>query len=331
MALTNPYKLINVQELNYFEGKLAAKYQTQAIAAITGLEATTVEGALAEILGKVVALPSAIVPKGSKAFSGLTPATDLAAANVGFMWNISDAFVTTSDFVEGAGKSIPAGSNVYVANPEAGVYKYDVFNGMVDLSGYKTIDSLKSKGSATQGIYFDADGNAQSMTYELNKTVPSDAVFTDTTYESKVAAQGGTDVSLVTTGEKFAWNSKYDLPANGIPASDMAQAVQDSLGAADSAYQLPSGGIPKTDLASGVQTSLGLADSAYQKPSGGIPATDLAESYKTTQTAVSDPVAGNTPALEFIATISQDTNGVITVTKQGIQVAANSDIDEIFA
>lgn len=38
--------------------------------------------------------------------------------------------------------------------------------------------------------------------------VPSNAVFTDTTYESKTAASGGTDVSLVTTGEKYAWNNK---------------------------------------------------------------------------------------------------------------------------
>ena len=31
---------------------------------------------------------------------------------------------------------------------------------------------------------------------------------TDTTYSSKAAASGGTDVSLVTTGEKYTWNSK---------------------------------------------------------------------------------------------------------------------------
>lgn len=41
-------------------------------------------------------------------------------------------------------------------------------------------------------------------------------------------------------------------------------------------YSKPSGGIPKSDLASAVQTSLGKADTAYQKPSGGIPASDLA-------------------------------------------------------
>lgn len=41
-------------------------------------------------------------------------------------------------------------------------------------------------------------------------------------------------------------------------------------------YSIPSGGIPASDLASAVQTSLGKADSAYQKPVSGIPASDLA-------------------------------------------------------
>ena len=44
--------------------------------------------------------------------------------------------------------------------------------------------------------------------YTIGKSVPSNAVFTDTTYESKSASSGGTDVSLVTTGEKYTWNNK---------------------------------------------------------------------------------------------------------------------------
>ena len=44
--------------------------------------------------------------------------------------------------------------------------------------------------------------------YSINKSVPSNAVFTDTTYESKAAASGGTAVSLCTTGEKYQWNNK---------------------------------------------------------------------------------------------------------------------------
>lgn len=305
-SITNPNNLIDVGLLNYFEGKIAAKYQTQAITAITGLTAETVEGAIAELLGKIQALPSAIVPKGTRTFSQLAPSTDLVAGNVGWMWNISDGFTTTADFAEGAGHVIGAGANVYVANVGTAAepsYKYDIFQGMYDLSIYKTIDSLKSKGSATQGVYFDSDGNAQLMTYQLNKTVPSDAVFTDTTYSSLTAADGGTDVSLVTTGEKYLWNAKYDKPSGGIPATDLAQAVQDLLT---------------------------LAGTAYQKPSGGIPATDLAEEYKTKQTAASDPTASGT-SLTFIATLTQNANGEVTATKKTVQVASTSDIDEIFA
>lgn len=144
MAITNPTKYVSVQKLGYFESKLAAKYQTQAITAITGLNAETVEAALTELLGKIQAIPSAIIPKGTRTFSQLAPSTDLAAANLGFMWNISDAFTTTSDFAEGAGKSVAAGSNVYVANVGTAAepsYKYDIFAGPIDLSGY----ALKSE------------------------------------------------------------------------------------------------------------------------------------------------------------------------------------------
>lgn len=62
-------------------------------------------------------------------------------------------------------------------------------------------------GSTTQPVYF-SNGIPVATTYALNKTVPSDAVFTDTTYTSKAAASGGTDVSLVTTGEKYVWDAK---------------------------------------------------------------------------------------------------------------------------
>ena len=167
MAITNPTKYVTVQRLGRFEAKLAQKYQTKAIAAITGLSAETVEAALAELLGKINALPSSIVPKGTKAFAGLDPTTDLVAANVGFMYNISDAFETTADFVEGAGHAIPAGANVYIANPSTGVYKYDVFQGMYDLSGY----ALKSEMSVTPGTGTDADKTTIQLKSGLSKQV----------------------------------------------------------------------------------------------------------------------------------------------------------------
>ena len=52
-------------------------------------------------------------------------------------------------------------------------------------------------------------GNSLTVNgHSVNSDVPKNAKFTDTTYSSKSAASGGTDVSLVTTGEKAIWNAK---------------------------------------------------------------------------------------------------------------------------
>lgn len=70
---------------------------------------------------------------GSKAFASLP---DPSASTLGYVYNITSAFTTTSSFVEGAGKSYPVGTNVAVVITTDGTYMYDVFAGFVDLSGY---------------------------------------------------------------------------------------------------------------------------------------------------------------------------------------------------
>ena len=50
MALTNPSKLINVQELDYFENKLAQKYATKTEAGVTHASAATCEGVIDGII-----------------------------------------------------------------------------------------------------------------------------------------------------------------------------------------------------------------------------------------------------------------------------------------
>ena len=64
----------------------------------------------------------ALRPMGTVAFANLSA---LSATTSGNMYNISDQFVTTSDFKEGAGNTIPAGANVY--KTEDG--KWDVLAG----------------------------------------------------------------------------------------------------------------------------------------------------------------------------------------------------------
>ena len=84
------------------------------------------------------AISSVYKPAGSTTFAAL-PAP---AANVlGNVYNVTDAFTTTDQFVEGAGKSYPAGTNVAVVLVGED-YKYDVLSGMVDLSNYSTSDEI---------------------------------------------------------------------------------------------------------------------------------------------------------------------------------------------
>lgn len=44
-------------------------------------------------------------------------------------------------------------------------------------------------------------------------------------YESKVAASGGTDVSLCTTGEKYIWNNKQDAVSNIVTGSSTSYTI----------------------------------------------------------------------------------------------------------
>lgn len=103
-----------------------------------------------EVDNKVsAALTSAIVPKGTVTYANLpTP----AKANLGYMYNVSDEFTTDARFVDGASKKYNAGANVYVVAVTTGgstEYKFDVFMGFVDLSGYQTKADMLS--AATDG------------------------------------------------------------------------------------------------------------------------------------------------------------------------------------
>ena len=78
------------------------------------------------------------------------------------------------------------------------------------LSSHKFTSTLTAGGSgsgtSTSEITFAAGSNVTLTDDTTNKKITIAA--TDTTYSSKAAASGGTDVSLVTTGEKYTWNSK---------------------------------------------------------------------------------------------------------------------------
>lgn len=88
-------------------------------------------------------ISSTYKPKGSLTAAELLPAL-LVEANLGNVYNISDALTTTADFLEGAGKTFPAGVNVAIVEATAAegstpaTYKFDVLAGMVDTSAFLT-------------------------------------------------------------------------------------------------------------------------------------------------------------------------------------------------
>lgn len=122
--------------------------------------------------------------KGSIAFASL-PA--LTSSNEGFVYDINESFTTTSDFVEGAGATYPAGTNVVIIDIGSGIYKYDVLAGLVDLSGkqdllvsgtnIKTINNQSVLGSGNIDVSYDltaTDDGAGTVTLSFNSSTYGD-------------------------------------------------------------------------------------------------------------------------------------------------------------
>lgn len=136
----------------------------------------------------------------------------------------------------------------------------------------------------------------------------------------------------VTPENKNTWNSKYNKPSDGIPKSDLAEAVQAAVNAALTAYQKPGTGIPKSDLASAVQSAIDAALTAYQKPGTGIPKTDLAAAVQSALdaalTAYQKPNAG-IPQSDMSADVQSKLNAASSQAEQIIAEAqARQQADE---
>lgn len=145
----DPNKLVLLKALKDLATRVKQSDDTLAAAlAAKADKATTLAGygitdayTKGEIDGKV---SSVYKPAGSVAFADLPAA---AEATLGNVYNVTDAFTTTADFVEGAGNKHPAGTNVVIVSTGEGTYGYDVLAGFVDLSGY--VEKEGDKGLST--------------------------------------------------------------------------------------------------------------------------------------------------------------------------------------
>ena len=183
-------------------------------------------------------------------------------------------------------------------------------------------------------------GKVKSSGYTIAKSVPSDAKFTDTTYSSKSAASGGTDVSLVTTGEKATWNAKASTSvattsANGLMSKDDKTKLN-GIAAGATANTGTITGIKMNGASKGTSgvVDLGTVITAHQDISGKLDKTTAASTYATKtslssiQTQIDTLVSGNAKtAIESFNEIIAFLSGVEDdSTLEGIIAGINTEI-----
>lgn len=142
-------------------------------------------------------------------------------------------------------------------------YKY----GDADLTGFGTAATKNVSAFDAAGAASTAEANAKAYTDQQIGALPSQAEYTletGTTDGSLVLKKDGTAVGdpAVVQG----WAALLTKAQKGVDDAAAAQAAAEAAQTtANAKYTKPTGGIPKTDLASAVQTSLGKADTALQE------------------------------------------------------------------
>lgn len=88
----------------------------------------------------------------------------------------------------------------------------EIISTVIDAIGEELENKVTGPNSSTNAHIATFTGTTgkviQDSGFTIAKSVPADAQFTDTIYENKAAISGGTDVSLVTTGDKYNWDNK---------------------------------------------------------------------------------------------------------------------------
>ena len=176
-------------------------------------------------------------PKGTVTFADLTQNDNekLVAANLGNVYNISDAFTTTAAFVEGAGKSHTAGSNVAIVEATAATYKLTedstAASGktyFVDNSGTPVFPAPEVGDDISSSSYYEIDDAA---TYKFD-VMPGDtsnfqtlAIPTAANNIALLDANGQVTDSTITV----ATDSEVNEMLNGVFAQFLYGGVRSSI------------------------------------------------------------------------------------------------------
>lgn len=199
-----------------------------------------------EITAADLGLASALKPQGSITYANL-PAP--SASNLGYVWNITDSFTTDARFLEGAGNTYPAGTNVAVVQ-NGNSYYFDVYGSFIDLSDYAQINgnypnmtvgnatNASQLGGVAASSYARTTGTYSGMTVgnatnaqNANTADTADKVAnaltiiqgdTTTVYDGSAAkeltiAAGGVDRTTVTIATTAWSNNSVTLTSSSYP------------------------------------------------------------------------------------------------------------------
>lgn len=136
----------------------------------------------------------------------------LSASVLGNVYNMSAEFTTTSDFVEGAGKKYPAGTNVVVVNTGTDAnptYKFDVLTGFIDTDSFvlKT-DPVAYKYSVTNTA-LTATGGVCTWTISHTLGIPTSVTMLEVSTGDVVYP----DISIANNSVTIKINSTANIAA----------------------------------------------------------------------------------------------------------------------
>ena len=191
-------------------GTAAAKDSTNSVTA--GSTDLVESGAVKDAIDSAVA--AAYHHAGTKTVAQLTHDL-LIAANEGNVYNITDSGTTTSDFIEGIGKTIDEGSNVGICKV-GDVYMFDLLSGFVDTTNFvqksQTAGLLNNDGTVNTTIEDDVDSLKSGLTNITNLTESMTAI--NSTITRGYAYRRGNTVTVFVdvTKNAFGWECVGGLP-----------------------------------------------------------------------------------------------------------------------
>ena len=134
VTTSNSYTDAEVSEALTEAKAYADTAESDAIEAANSYTDEQVEAAKTALQSDINAkISTAYKVKGSSTFANLPAASEAEEGNV---YNVTDTFTTTDEFVEGEGKKYLAGTNVVCIEASEGVFKYDALPGFIDTDSF---------------------------------------------------------------------------------------------------------------------------------------------------------------------------------------------------